>query len=87
MATARMEIMRTVTAKIVAFQNVRDGKQESPAKFPGCPDFSTGSEGSGLGLLRGPSFCLLCPEQTIGTTRPWRAAANIAKLPEVLRKP
>src|SRR5215469_11628110 len=41
MATARMEIMRTVTAIIVAFQNVRDGKQESPAKFPGCPDFST----------------------------------------------
>jgi hypothetical protein len=46
MATARMEIMRTVTAIIVAFQNVRDGKQESPAKFPGCPDFSTGSEGT-----------------------------------------
>ena len=34
-----MEIMRTVTVITVASQNVRDGKQESPAKFPSCPSF------------------------------------------------
>jgi hypothetical protein len=38
MAMARMEIIRTVAVITIAFQ-LRDGKLESPAKFPSCPSF------------------------------------------------
>src|SRR5215472_7948042 len=83
---ARMEIMRPITVIIVAFQNVRDEKRASPAKFPGRPIFPQVSKerpASSRREYRQAARCVAAPHAPLSNS----LAERFTKQPALSRPP